>query len=819
VFLPCFPRAAPCADAALVLLSFEVSEAKTVDPLHLLIIEDDQDLLTLLTLSAAARHYRTRAVPTLAGATAAIAGTVFDAAVVDLTLGADSGLDAIRAIKAHAPDTEIIVISGSNSLAAAIASYELKAFAFVPKPFDVDQLFSTIARAMEHRQVIAANRRLVWEQRLVNEIGDELRHLLAPEQMVERVLGRLMRGLGVEASAARLLNPETSEYDLRVISAPDPVRAWAEATPSTSRPSDQVLATRAAVRIDDVHAGLDPAQAAGLPVRSALSVPMIAGEDLIGVLSVGSPQPGRFTIEDERLLGIIANQVAVGLQNARLHAFVRAGKQEWEATFDAMGDAIAVFDRGGRLLRGNAALAAYLGRPVTALGGLCCDEIGLCGGSFPACAVGRAAGKSCVQDEVSRPGDLIFSVTTCPVLDATDGAAIVQIAKNVTAEIRNARQMRQMSGELAAANSRLVATVERLKATQAQLLQAEKLSAIGQLVAGVAHELNNPLTSVIGYAQLLQEELREATDDDQARSTQQLSHDLRRIAEESERAAKIVRNLLAFARRQSAARAEEDIADLMNRVLALRSYEFRLNAIELETDFEPGLPPVLGDGGQLQQALLNLLLNAEQAMRARTTRRIRVGARHVAEADAVEIFIADSGHGIPDENLRRIFDPFFTTREVGEGTGLGLSICYGIVRDHGGRIAVDSRVGQGTTFKVLLPARARGLEEPLRALVAHRDSTERDYVAAALTGWGHAVVAAESATEARGRLEAGALDVALVDEALITADPAAWTALLAPGAGAPVILMTDAAESEGVAPPYELSALRAALRGVSKEYV
>ena len=311
---------------------------------------------------------------------------------------------------------------------------------------------------------------------------------------------------------------------------------------------------------------------------------------------------------------------------------------------------------------------------------------------------------------------------------------------------------------------------------------------------------------MIGYAQLLQEELREATDDDQARSTQQLSHDLRRIAEESERAAKIVRNLLAFARRQSAARAEEDIADLMNRVLALRSYEFRLNAIELETDFEPGLPPVLGDGGQLQQALLNLLLNAEQAMRARTTRRIRVGARHVAEADAVEIFIADSGHGIPDENLRRIFDPFFTTREVGEGTGLGLSICYGIVRDHGGRIAVDSRVGQGTTFKVLLPARARGLEEPLRALVAHRDSTERDY-------------AAESATEARGRLEAGALDVALVDEALITADPAAWTALLAPGAGAPVILMTDAAESEGVAPPYELSALRAALRGVSKEYV
>jgi two-component system NtrC family sensor kinase len=326
---------------------------------------------------------------------------------------------------------------------------------------------------------------------------------------------------------------------------------------------------------------------------------------------------------------------------------------------------------------------------------------------------------------------------------------------------------------------------------------------------------------VIGYAQLLQEELRETRESEPPRPAPELARDLKRIAEEAERAARIVRNLLAFARRQSAARAEEDIADVMSRVLALRGYELRLNAIELETDFEPGLPPVLGDGGQLQQALLNLLLNAEQAMRTRPVRRIRVGARYVAESGAVEVSIADSGHGIPDENLRRIFDPFFTTRDVGEGTGLGLSICYGIIRDHGGQIAVESRVGQGTTFKVLLPVCARGAteEEPLKALVAHRDATERDYVVAALTGWGHVVVAAENASEARSRLDAGGIDVALVDEALIGAEPAAWQAALASCTGrAPVILMTDAAESEGIAPPYELSALRGALRGVSKEY-
>jgi two-component system, NtrC family, sensor kinase len=788
-----------------------------VESLHLLIVEDDRDLLSQLVQTAVARGYRTRAVSTLTEAREASAAASFDLAVIDLTLGTESGLDVVRAIKKHAIDTEIIVVSGTTTLAPAIASFELKAFAFLPKPFDIEQLFSTLERATEHRRIVMANRRLMWEQRLINEVGDELRHLLAPAQLVERVLGRLMRGLGIDASAARLLNPDTGDYDMRVFNAPDQVRSvWMASAPGLPRPSDGVLATRQPVLINDLHEGLDAAARELLPLRSALSVPMFAGDDLIGVLSVASPKIGRFTRADQRVLCIIANQVAVGIQNARLHAFVRAGKQEWEATFDAIGDAIAVYDRHGRLLRGNAALAAYMNRPVTSLRGLTCDEVGLCGGPFPACAVGHATGNSCTQDEVTRPGDRIFSVTTCPVHAAGDGAAIVQIAKNVTLEIQNARRMRQMSDELAATNSRLLATVDRLKATQAQLLQAEKLSAIGQLVAGVAHELNNPLTSVIGYAQLLQEEIRE----DGHTDTAQLTHDLRRIAEESERAAKIVRNLLAFARRQSAARAEQDISDVMNRVLALRAYEFRLNAIELDTAFEPGLPPVLGDGGQLQQALLNLLLNAEQAMRGRPTRRIHVGARHVAESDAVELFIADSGHGIPEENLRRIFDPFFTTREVGEGTGLGLSICYGIVRDHGGQISVESRVGQGTTFKVLLPACISLPDEPLRTLVAHRDPTERDYVAAALTGWGHMVIAAESADDARARLEAGGLDVAFVDNAFIAADAPAWRAALTAHDGrAALILMAEVAAGDGVAPPFELSALKHALRGISKEYV
>lgn len=785
-----------------------------------LIVEHDSALSDLLALNARARGYHVLLAATLTDVTRAAAAGGFELAVVDLTLGGDSGLDAIRAIRRQSSDSEIIVVSATASLASAIASYELDAFAFVPKPFDVDQLFATIERAIDHRAVVLANRRLMWEQRLINEIGDELRHLLPPERLIERVLQRLRIGMNVGFSAARLLNPATGVYDLIDVSASGVGELGSSESSPALRPSDRVLQTRAAVRVDDLHQESAGTVVEEQPLRAALSVPMFTGDELIGVLSVGSSTPGRFNADDERMLSVIANQTAVGVQNARLHVSVRTGKQEWEATFDAIGDPIAVFDRRGYVLRGNTALAEYLGRPITSLRGLRCDDIGFCGGSFPECAVGRAVGRAYGHDEVTRPGERIFSVTTCPVQDVPDvagGAAIVQVAKDVTLEIQNARRLLHMSDELAGANARLLATVDRLKATQAQLLQAEKLSAIGQLVAGVAHELNNPLTSVIGYAQLLQEEVRSSVPADEPRAPETLAHDLRRIAEESERAAKIVRNLLAFARRQSAARAEQDIAEVVTRVLSLRSYEFRLNAIELETFFEPGLPPVLGDGGQLQQALLNLLLNAEQAMRSRSVRRVRVGARRVREAGAVELFIADTGHGIQEENLRRIFDPFFTTREVGEGTGLGLSICYGIVRDHGGQISVESRVGQGTTFKVLLPG--HGEDDAMRVLVAHRDPTERDYVAAALTGWGHAVVTANDGDEARERLAAG-VDIALIDTAIVGPSLEEWRSGLTPATrNGTFILMSEAAGTEGVAPPFELAALREALRGVSKECV
>ncbi len=795
--------------------------------LSLLIVDDDPQLVSQLARQAEARNYRAAVATTVQEAHERLASSTFDLALVDLVMGEGSGFDLKRHIKTIAPDAEIVVMSDTPSLAATVQSYELSAFAFVQKPLDVDRLFATLGRALERRQMNLDNRRLVWELQTINEIADGIARSLELEDVLTGALQHIVRAFDGFGGSVRLKEELTGAYNVRAAVGPGWLqRLWTDY--GIRRPSDIVLETRTAYVVED-FAALAGERGRDLSVRSALSVPMMAGDELLGTITVGSMIPGRFAAADQRLLAIIGRQIAVAVTNARLHESIRRGKREWERTFDAIDDAIAVFNSRGELLRGNQALASLIGRDVTQMRGANCRQLGLCGMSCADCSITRALGGERSHAEITFRSD-ILSITTFPVHDETDDVSVVQVVKNVTDEIRTARRLRQLSEELAQANARSMAAFVQLKTTQGQLLQAEKLSAIGQLVAGVAHELNNPLTSVIGYAQLLEEELRGS---EEIRNHTRLGQDLRRIAEESERAARIVRNLLAFARRQTTARVPQEVADLFARVLALRTYELRLNGIDVETGFETDLPPVIADGSQLQQALLNLVLNAEQAMRGRTPRRLRVGARFNHAAAAVELYIGDSGHGIDGTNLSRIFDPFFTTRDVGEGTGLGLSICYGIIRDHGGQIVVDSKVNVGTTFTVLLPAR---VEDPDASaggiLVAHPDQNERDFVAMALTAWGHRVVSASTAAEALARYGDDGLAAALIDCRILAGDLEAWRKLRSlEGERVPLVLLSIAAEDNDVerfgrdqasatlAPPYQLRGLRSALRAVTKEYV
>lgn len=261
--------------------------------------------------------------------------------------------------------------------------------------------------------------------------------------------------------------------------------------------------------------------------------------------------------------------------------------------------------------------------------------------------------------------DRIGSITCTPIVEHGHVHGALCIVRDVTQERRFAEELRQR----------------------------EKLAAVGQLVSGVAHELNNPLAGISAFAQLLEgagpltAEQRDAVD------TIQL---------EARRAAKIVSSLLLFSRQRQPERSSVDLNRVLIDTLALRRFVLSMEQIEVATDLEPALPQTWADPFQLQQVVLNLLINAEHALTGKKGKR-KVTLRTRRSGDRVVVSVADNGPGIPEELARRIFEPFFTTKPVGEGSGLGLAISHGIIRQHGGHLRLRSTPTTGATFEIDLP--------------------------------------------------------------------------------------------------------------------
>ncbi len=320
----------------------------------------------------------------------------------------------------------------------------------------------------------------------------------------------------------------------------------------------------------------------------------------------------------------------------------------------------------------------------------------------------------------------------------------------------------------------LVRDITEQRRTQTQLQQAEKLAAMGQLVSGVAHEINNPAAIISGFAQTL---LLDQLTPDQ-RETVQMMYD------EATRIGRITSNLLAFARAGSKERTLVELNDTVRRTFALRSYHLTTLNVTVNLELDDANPKAWANGSEVQQMLLNLLINAEQALttilppgrRAITIRTV------TAAEDGVQLQVADTGPGIPRDIQEKIFDPFFTTKPEGMGTGLGLSICYGIVHDHGGRISVHSVPGHGATFTIALPRDARqrqrttpppmeipeAAREPegagaLSVLLVDDEDGLRRAVAAFLKRRGMNVLAVEDGSDALRALRRERFDVIVSD--------------------------------------------------------
>ena len=322
---------------------------------------------------------------------------------------------------------------------------------------------------------------------------------------------------------------------------------------------------------------------------------------------------------------------------------------------------------------------------------------------------------------VTRPIHRLIGATAAVSRMELDQPIAIDSTRELWALTRSFNQMRERLREAVAEIQRgaqeledkVAERTEQLRQAQRHLLQADRLASLGQLAAAVAHEINNPLSSVLNFSALMQRVLRD--DGVPAGRVVEFRGYLERITEQTARAGRIVSDLLAFSRRSRPQRAPADLGAIASTTLGLVAHKLELMNVRAELTVAPDLPRVPCDASQIQQVVMNLVLNGAEATRARGSGRVAVSLHPQAGGRAVVLRVEDDGEGMSEELLARVFDPFFTTKGEGKGVGLGLAVVYGIVESHGGQIDARSTPGEGTTFEVLLPLFAEGAGGEARA--------------------------------------------------------------------------------------------------------
>ena len=487
-----------------------------------------------------------------------------------------------------------------------------------------------------------------------------------------------------------------------------------------------------------IHDGLDallrdagltpPPQTAG----SWLIAPFIAKNRVTGAIAARG-ETGRYNPADLVLLEGLVSQASIALESARLIDLHDDGRRTWQEVVDAISPALCIVDRSGAIRRANRAFADLVNAPPASL-------IGMPWQAFVppewSTDLQRALDQQGAGREVElRTGERTYAVTAVPI-SGTDRSAVVLLFDDQTERRR----------------------------LQDQLIQSEKMSAIGQLIAGIAHDLNNPLASVVGFADFLAEV---------PNVPPSIREPLTVVREEAERASSIVRNLLGFARKQDHQRRPTALKPLLDATLVLLRNQLMAQRVEMLIEIEPDLPMPDVDPNQIQQVFVNLINNAAQAI-ASTGRPGLITVRARRWLDGVAIDVIDDGPGMSESLASQAFEPFFTTKAEGEGTGLGLSISQGIVKEHGGRIMLSTEEGGGSTFTVQLPLSTRAAEPPagadrplpskrLRVLVVDDEPHILHYMRATLEAWGHLPVVASNGEEALSLATRGQFDLIISD--------------------------------------------------------
>ena len=562
--------------------------------------------------------------------------------------------------------------------------------------------------------------------RRLTAFGQEVAGTLRRASVIDLLVRHVRESLAPSEIAVALFEREAETIDF--------VLGWPPGR-SNPRPLLELASRRGALLIHDgLEALLRDAGLTAPPLTAGswLIAPFIAKSRVTGAIAARG-EAGRYGPADLVLLQGLVSQASIALESARLIDLHDDGRRTWQEVVDAISPALCIVDRSGAIRRANRAFADLVNAPPASL-------IGRPWQAFVppewATDLQRALDQQGAGREVElRTGERTYAVTAVPI-SSTDRSAVVLLFDDQTERRR----------------------------LQDQLIQSEKMSAIGQLIAGIAHDLNNPLASVVGFADFL-------TEVPNIPAT--IREPLTVVREEAERASSIVRNLLGFARKQDHQRRPTALKPLLDATFVLLRNQLMAQRVEAQIEIEPDLPMPDVDPNQIQQVFVNLINNAAQAI-ASTGRPGTIVVRVRRWLDGVAIDVMDNGPGMSETLATQVFEPFFTTKAEGEGTGLGLSISQGIVKEHGGRIMLSSEEGKGSTFTVQLPLSTRSILPPtdastraptkrLRVLVVDDEPHILHYMRATLEAWGHIPVVAGDGGEALARISRESFDLIISD--------------------------------------------------------
>jgi two-component system, NtrC family, sensor kinase len=575
---------------------------------------------------------------------------------------------------------------------------------------------------------------------LLNDFAVTITSALDPEQIAQRMFALLRRAFGTERINLVILSSDGSglqdyvERDGTIILQSMPLDG--ESIPWLIEKGEVYRAD--SITPESEYKPVYPSS------RSALVIPMKYRRQLIGTLGLESTREGAFTVYDEHLLMVIASHLAGLLENGRLRREAESRARNLSLIHEVVEQIINLTDVeevaqiAAELMARNFAyeltvviLSEGPERKLTVagIGGNAADLVQqglrLMDDAKDDGIVMRVAvtGQNVLVNDVDqnpfyRPvpnwdagsemcvalkdGDRILGVIDVEsqrknAFSQNDLLVLESLAGILASAVSGAGQYQKLQAtvdQLRSAREELQERIAAQRMAESKLVQAAKLAAVGEMAAGIAHELNNPLTTVSGFTELVLEELSGESD---------IRDDLELVLKEAQRARSVVRRLLDFARQSESMRVRSDINEILTDVLALVNHLLRTSGVQVFTHLPTGIPWIAVDRNQVKQVVLNLIHNALHAMPTGGELQITTVCRRRDKHDWLTICLADTGIGIAPENLERVFEPFFTTRSKDGGTGLGLSVSYGIIADHGGFIEVASEVGKGSTFTIWLP--------------------------------------------------------------------------------------------------------------------